>query len=130
MYYPPYDHPAYHQNQYHTNIFNNRFLPSRQYPPVDTEMLSQSLNEFQILIHQGEILLDRLNDTQYAVQLMQAAQQGNQSEVNRLIDSIDGLYVPTQTTYTPSGVIFELQSPAVSQGANCCTLKITLKWGM
>ncbi|QKY68410.1 hypothetical protein [Lentibacillus sp. CBA3610] len=129
MYYPPYNHPPYHQGQYHPNAVYNHFPPARQYPPVDTEILTQSIHEFQILIRQEEILLERLNDTEFARLLMQAAQHGNQSEVDRLIYSIEGLYVPVQTTYTPSGVIFDLESPAASQGANCCTLTMTLKWG-
>lgn len=131
MHGPFYNHPGSGQIQYSPEIRYNPFPLPRQspYPPVDTTQLSQSVEEFQILIQQGEILLDRLGDTAFSHRLMEAAQVGNQSEVNRLIDSIEGLYVPVQTTYTPSGVIFDLQSPSINQGANCCTLNITLKWG-
>ncbi|WP_050901098.1 hypothetical protein [Lentibacillus jeotgali] len=75
-------------------------------------------------------MLNKLDDTEFSRKLMQAAQQGNQSEVDRLVHSINGLYVSTQTTYTPTGVIFDLESPAANQGANCCNLTMTLKWGM
>ncbi|WP_059103690.1 hypothetical protein [Shouchella shacheensis] len=119
MYYPHYHCPA----------FYNRFLPLRQYPPVDTTKLSQSVKEFRELMQQSERLLDRLGDTEFAYTLMEEAQQGNQSEVNRLIRSIAGLTVPTEVRYTPSGIIFDLQSSAFSEGSDCCTLRMTLKWG-
>lgn len=134
MYYPVlYLYPVYGQNSYYSYYLQpplqTQLLKNRQYPPVDTTMLSQSIKEFKILMNQGEILLNRLSDTAYAKKLMEAAQHGNQSEVDRLIDSISGLHVPVQTNYTPSGTIFKLQSPAIAEGANCCTLDITLKWG-
>lgn len=134
MYYPWYHRPVCrhvihgypHTCSYYYQIPQSR---ENEYPPADPTILSQSVEEYQVLIQQGEILLNKLSNTTYARELMEAAQQGHQAEVDRLIQSIEGLHVPVQTEYTPSGAIFNLQSPAVSEGAECCTLNITLKWG-
>lgn len=108
----------------------HRFQPLRQqYPPTDQEMFTHSIEEFQILMQQGEILLNRLSDTAFAKEIMEEAQKDQHDKVDELIQTIDGLYVPTSIKYTPSGVIFKLESPAVSKGENCCTLNMTLKWG-
>lgn len=117
--------PNYYENHY----YEGQLCRIRQYPPIDTSMLSESISEYQILMKQGELLLNRLRDSLYAKKVMEAAQHGNKAEVDDLIESISGLYVPIQTKYTPSGAIFQLQSPAVAKGGNCCTLNITLKWG-
>ena len=129
MYDAWYHPPVYQPIHNYREIYHSPFIPTRPYPPVNPTILSQSVKEFQILMQQSELLLNRLSDTTYSTKLMEEAQQGNQSEVDHLIKSIDGLYVPIQINYTPSGVIFDLESPAVSQGANCCRLEITLKWG-
>lgn len=128
MYYIVYQ-PTMLQFYPYPSMFYNPFLPTRQYPEVDPTTLSESVDEFQVLMQQGELLLNRLSDTTFSKQLMEAAQKGNQAEVDRLIHTIDGLYVPVQINYSPSGAIFNLQSPAVSKGAECCTLHMTLKWG-
>jgi len=129
MYYAWYNLPVYQPIHHSRGIYRSQHAPMRPYPPVDPTILSQSVKEFQTLMQQSELLLNKLSDTEYSTKLMETAQQGNQSEVDHLIQSIDGFYVPVQISYTPSGIIFDMESPAVSQGANCCTLKITLKWG-
>ncbi|HLS36278.1 MAG TPA: hypothetical protein VK061_08580 [Bacillota bacterium] len=100
-----------------------------EYPETEQDILIQSVEEFQILMWQGEILLNRLSDIDFSKKVMEAAQANEQDKVNELIQTIEGMFVPTDITYTPSGVIFKLESPAVSKGANCCTLNMTLKWG-
>lgn len=103
---------------------------NRQYPPTDQEILSQSVEEYQILMQQGEILLNKLADPSFAKPLMEEAQKGNQDEVNKLIEQIDGLVIDIDINYTPTGAIFELTSPQASEGGDCCTLNMILKWGM
>lgn len=129
MYYTLYHIPIYQPMYHFPDIHHFQFPSMRAYPPVNPTILSQSVKEFQILMQQSELLINKLSDTAYSTKLMEEAQQGNQSEVDRLIKSIDGLYVSIQIHYTPSGAIFDLQSPAVGQGADCCTLRMTLKWG-
>lgn len=99
------------------------------YPPVDTKIFSHSVKSFRLLMEQGSILLDRLSNTSFAAKIMTAAQQGNKAQVDRLIHSV-GLKVPITTHYTPSGVIFTLTTPASQHAANCCTLTVSMKWGL
>ncbi|WP_174613732.1 hypothetical protein [Virgibacillus ihumii] len=103
----------------------------RPYPPVDTAMLTQSVNEFETLLHQGLILLDKLENKPFSYNLMVFAQRGNKAEVRHLIHSINGLYVPIQINFTPSAIIFNMEPPAVDgqDYGNCCSLRIVLKWG-
>lgn len=97
----------------------------RPYPPVDTHIFSESVVSIRPLIKQAAILLDRLDDHVFSLHLMQAAQTGNQREVDRLIKAI-GLTAQVKTTYTPSGVEFLLQQPTgIGQGS----LTVTMKWG-
>lgn len=78
---------------------------------------------------QGSILLDRLGDEGFDIQIMKAAQQGKKAEVDTLIKSI-GLKVPVTTKYTPTGVTFELSSLADQHNPfSCCTLTVHMKWG-
>lgn len=100
-----------------------------EYPDTDPNILIHSAEEYQILMKQGEILLNRLSNHAFAQEVMDKAQKGNEDEVNELIKTIEGLYVPTKIKYTPTGVMFDLQSPAVSKGEGCCTLNMVLKWG-
>lgn len=101
----------------------------RTYPPVDVKKFESSVQSFRLLMVQGSRLLDRLGDTRFAAKIMTAAQQGKQAEVDQLIRSI-GLNIPVITRYTPSGVIFELRTPANQQNPiSCCTLSIAMKWG-
>ncbi|HLU23546.1 MAG TPA: hypothetical protein VKZ77_13860 [Bacillaceae bacterium] len=129
MYYSFYRYPIYSYFPVPQSVIYYPYLPYREYPPVDPTMLIESVNSYRVLLDQGRRLLDKLGDKTFSMKLMEAAQHGNQAEVDRLIHTIVGISVPIKVSYTPSGVIFTLESPALSKGANCCTLKITLKWG-
>jgi hypothetical protein len=101
----------------------------RTYPPVDVKIFSHSVKSFRLLMEQGSILLDRLEDNLFAKKIMSAAQQGKKAEVDHLIKSI-GLKVPVITKFTPSGVIYELSThPNQSTPVSCCTLTVSMKWG-
>jgi len=118
------------QAQISPTAFPHQFQTARQeYPPVDTSILTQSVEQYRILIQQSELLLDNLASQEFARILMEHAQTGNQAAVDQLISSVDGLFLSIHSSYTPTGVTFNLQSPAVNEGANCCTLAITLTWG-
>ncbi|MCM3569731.1 hypothetical protein [Neobacillus mesonae] len=128
MYYNPYHYPAAPYLQPSPAYMMGGHLP-RTYPPVNTEIFSKSIKSFKLLIDQGAILLDRLGNLNFSKKLMNAAQQGKQAEVDHLIKSL-GLKVPVKTTYSPSGVKFELSTNS-DPGTNisCCTLNINMKWG-
>lgn len=80
-------------------------------------------------MEQGSILLDRLEDSNFAYKVMDSAQKGDKARVDKLIESI-GLRVPVSTQYTPSGIIFTLYSKATQHTpSSCCNLTISMKWG-
>ncbi|MEH7010176.1 hypothetical protein V7087_05050 [Neobacillus niacini] len=128
MYYYHYPYPQYPQPHAYPGY---QFYPpiARQYPPVDVNIFTKSIKSYRLLMDQGSKLLDRLGNPNFDVKLMAAAQQGNKTEVDRLIKSI-GLKVPVNTKYTPTGVTFDLTTqPDPSSHMSCCTLTVHMKWG-
>ncbi len=103
------------------------YPPHRVYPSVDTKIFASSVKSIRLLMGQGSILLDKLAEASFESKIMTAAQHGKQKEVDKLIKSI-GLKVPVEAQYTPTGVIFTLQSPA-NQYNSVSSLTITMKWG-
>ncbi|MBT2728896.1 hypothetical protein J7E63_18530 [Bacillus sp. ISL-75] len=128
MYIYPYHYPVYPPLPVYPPQLMVHTFP-RSYPPVDVKIFEESVKSFRQLMAQGSILLDRLGDSDFARKMMTAAQQGKKADVDHLISSI-GLRVPVITTFTPSGVIFELTTqPNQNNPASCCTLKVSMKWG-
>jgi hypothetical protein len=128
MYYYHYPYPPYPQPPAYPGYY---FYPpvTRQYPQVDVNIFSKSIKSYRLLMDQGSILLDRLGDEDFDVKLMSFAQQGNKTEVEKLIKTI-GLKVPVETKYTPTGITFELSAnPDPSSPISCCTLTVHMKWG-
>ncbi|WP_083652301.1 hypothetical protein [Bacillus sp. MRMR6] len=129
--YPVYpSHPGYQDfSPYPYQQAYGPYQPYRQYPPVNTETFTKSIKSFRLLMEQGSILLDHLGNQDFDTKIMEAAQQGNKTEVDRLIKSI-GLKVPVNTKFTPTGITFELTTnPDPNIPANCCTLSVHMKWG-
>ena len=131
MYYYPYQYPIYPPLTVSPPQMGYQYQPiPRSYPPVDIKIFEDSVKSFRLLMDQGSILLDRLGDLGFAREMMSAAQQGKKADVDRLISTV-GLKVPVITTFTPSGVIFELTTqPNQNNPASCCTLKVAMKWGI
>lgn len=128
MYYYDYPYPLYPQQHPYPG-YHYYYPIARQYPPVDVNVFTKSIKAYRLLMAQGSILLDRLGDSDFDVKLMSAAQQGNKTEVDRLMKTI-GLKVPVETKYTPTGVTFDLKTqPEPSSNVSCCTLTVQLKWG-
>lgn len=124
--YPCYHFPVYRQTP--PPIFYHSYSPVRDYPPVDTTTFSQSVKAFKILLKQGELLIDKFADTDFSYKVMDAAQKGDKTEVDRLVASITGLTDPVKVNYTPSGVQLDITAPHEQKGGDCCALGITLKW--
>lgn len=128
MYYYPYQYPIYPPLSVYPPQMVYPPFP-RSYPPVDVKIFENSIKSFRLLMAQGSILLDRLGDLGFARKMMSAAQQGKKADVDHLIRTV-GLKVPVITTFTPSGVIFELTTqPNQNNPDSCCTLKVSMKWG-
>ncbi|PAE41306.1 hypothetical protein CHI06_13395 [Bacillus sp. 7884-1] len=128
MYYYHYPYPPYPQPPAYPGYY--LYPPvTRQYPQVDVNIFTKSIKSYRLLMDQGSILLDRLGDEDFDVKLMTFAQQGNKTEVDKLIKTI-GLKVPVETKYTPTGITFELTAhPDPSSPMSCCTLSVHMRWG-
>jgi hypothetical protein len=115
----------YHQYYYPYPQFQmNR--QQEQYPPVDTNIFVHSVGAFEKIANEVSTLLRKFAEPQFAYSLMTAAQVGNQMKVDRLIKSI-GISTPVTAQYTPSGILLTMH--AQTQGSQCCTLTMYLKWG-
>ena len=121
LYFPVYQHS-------HLPIFYPYFSLSREYPPIDTTIFSNSVKAFKNLLEQGELLIDKLADTDFSFKVMDAAQKGNKTEVDRLIASITGLTASVKVNYTPTGVQLDITAPHEGKEGDCCTLRIMMKW--
>ena len=110
---------------YHANQQWDLSVP-RQYPPVDTEQLENSVTRFQELIKEADLLIDHLaHSTEFATELMSAAQSSNKERVIALIREA-GVSIHITTTFTPTGIRIILDNSEAEGG--CCDLMIALRW--
>ncbi|MDD9270957.1 hypothetical protein ACFPES_28305 [Paenibacillus sp. GCM10023248] len=98
----------------------------RDYPKVDTKMLSHSLAASQSLLKDASLVTHKLQDPEIARSLMANAQQGNQKEVDRIVQSF-GCSAAVVTTYSPSSVKFTMDSRSLN--TPYCEITLMLKWG-
>ncbi|WP_100330694.1 hypothetical protein [Bacillus xiapuensis] len=107
-------------------ILPNPVYSQRPFPPINTAQLKLSVRSMKKLVAETSLLLNKLADSSaFAYQVMTAAQQSKQKEVERLIKSA-GITSKTAITYTPDSLHIEL-SPADGT-AGCCHLIIVLRW--
>ncbi|MCJ8011243.1 hypothetical protein MUG84_05710 [Paenibacillus sp. KQZ6P-2] len=98
----------------------------REYPPVQTDTLNQSLQDYYKLMEEGYRILNKLSEHEFAFRVMTAAQAGHRQEVDRLMKSISTTAV-IKSGYTPTGIGITVE-PKV-QNEPCCKLAMFLKWG-
>lgn len=116
-YYPVPDHPI---DMYYEQSIR------QQFPPIDPDQLCQSANETKKLMKDAHIVLDELEESkEFSSKLMYAAQSSNNTEVNRLINSL-GLASNVTIHFNPDGLSIEFKSQVESM--ECCNLKIALRW--
>jgi hypothetical protein len=117
-----------HLNHYYPNTMYPYQYPNqpRQYMDVDVTIFEKSVTAFQKMAIESSVILKKFADRRFAKSLMTAAQVGNQKEVDRLIKSV-GTSKPVTAKFTPSGIQLTIDSE--SEGTQCCTLKMYLKWG-
>lgn len=96
------------------------------YPSVQPDTFAASASTSLVLVEQAAKFLRHVRDYKpYAAQLMDAAQRGNQSEVERLIlTQVD--QVKVDTTYTPDAI--KVTFHRSRNDLQCCKLDIILQW--
>ncbi|WP_054636661.1 hypothetical protein [Thalassobacillus sp. C254] len=94
---------------------------NRQYPPVDIKDFLNSALEMEALLDDSKSLLHSIQASEnFAFQLKDAAQKGDQDTVDQLIKET-GVNREVQTQFTPTSIIFLLFDP-------CCVLRLQLGW--
>lgn len=115
-----------HVYYWYPHYYQPYYVPCRQYPPVDPNLLYQSANETKKLMKEASIVLDKLADSKdFDTKLMYAAQASDLEEVNRLIASI-GITSKVDVSYNPDGLRLTFSSQVSS--TDCCRLVIALRW--
>ncbi|MFC0469659.1 hypothetical protein ACFFHM_03715 [Halalkalibacter kiskunsagensis] len=101
--------------------------PESSFPPVTIEYFENSLTAYLTLLEHGRIVINSLVSSQETmVQLMEAAQASDDTQVDQIIKST-GVPSIVETTYTPTGVTFTLS--ATVGGSQCCRLTMFIRWG-
>lgn len=103
-----------------------RYMPIRQFPPVDPNLFNHSAKEMRKLMNDTSIVLDRLADSiEFSEAVMNAAQESNQKEVERLIEST-GISSNVGISFTPDNLHLEFKSDI--EGRECCILNVAIRW--
>ncbi|MFE3574527.1 hypothetical protein [Lysinibacillus sp. NPDC059133] len=136
MYYNPYSYFVY-PNYYPAWVMANQ--PTIQHPSshlampttptnrspfpiVNTKKLKTSAKRTKVIMQQAQLLTDKIDESeQFAHDLMNAAQQSNKTEVEKLIAST-GITIKFETTYTPDGIRI------IFTDSSCCKLTLILNW--
>ena len=116
----PYYYPSW-------QVYNNKSLQLQtQFPPVNTKQLHSSAENFQVIMREARLLIDKIVSTpSFAFELMDAAQLSNQKKVDELIVST-GITIKAETTFSPTGIQIEFDNSKM--GAGCCKLDLSLLW--
>ncbi|HAQ06686.1 MAG TPA: hypothetical protein DCR24_03845 [Bacillus bacterium] len=98
----------------------------RPYPDVDTAIFIKSAAKAMSLMDDANLVMERIKSSQsFSNDLMSAAQQAKQTEVERLIRST-GIKKPPKITYNPDGITLDFQEDF--EGKECCHIILKLRW--
>ncbi|WP_243291924.1 hypothetical protein [Bacillus sp. FJAT-47783] len=116
----------YHPSYYYLPYSPTTYIPNRQYPAVDPNLLYKSANEAKKLMKEASTVLNKLSESkEFDAELMYAAQASDIKEVKRLIHSI-GVTSNVDVHYNPDGLRLEFTSKV--ENFDCCRLLIALRW--
>ncbi|WP_338753724.1 hypothetical protein [Bacillus sp. FJAT-52991] len=119
-------YPSYPTGYFYPDYLYYPAIHQRVYPQIDVTLFKQSAQSMKNLLKETNLLLNKLSDSpSFAYQVMNAAQQAKQKEVERLIKSA-GITSKTDISFNPDSIHVELRSKA--GGNNCCHLTIALRW--
>jgi hypothetical protein len=96
------------------------------FPPVDTHLLRSSSQKMSDLTKQASLLVDKINNsTDFAYELMEAAQSSNNEKAHALIKST-GITSKVKVKYSPTGIHLEFDNAEMP--GRCCKLNMSLQW--
>lgn len=111
------------------NYYSPSYLiPQRQspFPPVNTQKFDMSARQFQKLMEQVQLFINKIvSSSQFARDLMNAAQNSDQKKVEEMIRNTD-IDIHFQVSFTPTAIriIFDNSSDQYE----CCQLLVGLQW--
>lgn len=131
MSYPPYwayaaSYPYSQSHPYFFYPYPCLHSAIREYPPVETGTLRQSIQDYYKLMEEGYRILNKLSEQSFAYRIMAAAQAGNKQEVDRLMKTISTT-ASIQSEFSPSGIGITVNP--ISHNHSCCKLVMFLRWG-
>ncbi|NQD65455.1 hypothetical protein HP456_05920 [Bacillus haikouensis] len=128
--YHPFYHPVQSPYQPHHSRRNYQLYPSFHYrnnfPQVETKTFMASADKTLTLMESAHLVLMKIkNDTSFANQLMNLAQQSNTPEVLQLIRRT-GVKVVPAVSFNPDGIhmVFDEKLGEV----DCCHIIVNVRW--
>ncbi|WP_449537415.1 hypothetical protein [Ferdinandcohnia sp. Marseille-Q9671] len=124
-------YPGYYSNITGHSIFPEQrsyypYQDHRKLPGVDPTLFNESAIQMRSLMRDASLVLAKLADSKpFAQQVMAAAQESNDQEVERLLKST-GIKAHVDTSFNPDGINLKLTSMIGNE--ECCHLLITLRW--
>ena len=102
------------------------YCQQNSFPPVDTKGFEQSAKRFQELMKEVTLFINSIiQSTEYAYQLMDAAQKSDQVRVEQLIKSA-GISIKYKVSFTPSAIQITFDNS--TDNFSCCSLLVVLRW--
>lgn len=120
MFYPIFCHsPSYRKQQ-------NPHMTKSPFPPVNIEKFDISAHQFQRLMEQARLFVNKIvNSSQFAYELMDAAQRSDKNKVEEMIRTT-GITIAFHVQFTPTAIQIILDNS--TEKVNCCQLLVGLKW--
>lgn len=99
---------------------------SRPYPDVNTTLFKTSATKAIALMEDANLVMKKITTSNsFSNELMTAAQQSNQAEVEKLIQSA-GIKKKPKITYNPDGITMNFQDYVGDK--ECCHIILQLRW--
>ncbi|ESU31211.1 hypothetical protein G3A_17690 [Bacillus sp. 17376] len=113
----------FHNNRLADNVGTNL---ARPYPEVNATLFRTSADKAITLMKDANLVMTKItSSTSFSNELMAAAQQSDQKEVERMIQST-GIKKKPKITYNPDGITMNFVDYAGDK--ECCHIITQLRW--
>lgn len=98
----------------------------RPYPEVNTDLFTASAAKAIVLMEDAYAVMKKITTSaSFSKDLMSAAQQSKQSEVEKLIETA-GIKKKPKITYNPDGITMNFEDFVANK--ECCHIILQLRW--
>lgn len=120
MFYQRFYYPSSYRKQ------QKPYFPQSPFPPVNIEKFDISAHQFQKLMEQAKLFVNKIaTSAPFAYELMDAAQRSDKKRVEEMIRST-GITIAFRVQFTPTAIQIILNNS--TEKLNCCELLVSLKW--